>query len=92
MNITVKVFATIRTVMPGETRLDVADGSTIGDLLDILGKTYPGLTRELFSDKGVLRQFVNILQNGRNIAHLQGSATLLQAGDLIAIFPPAAGG
>ena len=92
MNITVKVFATIRTVMPGETELDVAEGSTIGDLLDILGKTYPGLLQEIFSEKGVLRQFVNILQNGRNIAHLQGSATLLQAGDLIAIFPPAAGG
>jgi len=92
MNITVKVFATIRTVMPAETRCDVADGSTIADLLAILGKMYPGLAQELFSDKGILRQYINILQNWRNIAHLQGLETRLHTGDLIAVFPPAAGG
>jgi MoaD family protein len=92
MNITVKVFATIRTIMLAETRLDVVDGSTIADLLVMFGKTYPGLLQELISDNGSLRQYVNILQNGRNIAHLQGLKTPLHTGDLIAIFPPAAGG
>ncbi|MDD1680192.1 MAG: MoaD/ThiS family protein [Methanoregula sp.] len=35
---------------------------------------------------------MNILQNGRNIHFLAGLDTLLSDGDIIALFPPAAGG
>ena len=92
MKISVKVFASLRTFMPGEIGLELAEGSTITDLLVVLGRTYPELQKELFTEEGILRRLVNILQNGRNIIHVQGLKSPLSSGDLIAIFPPVAGG
>jgi molybdopterin synthase sulfur carrier subunit len=92
MNITVKAFATLRTLMQNETRLELGEGSTIADLLLMLETLYPGLSLELYSKPGHLNPLVNILKNGRNIQHLEGLQTPLAAGDLIAVFPPAAGG
>ena len=92
MIITVKAFATLRTLMQTETRLDLGKGSTIADLLRNLETLYPGLSHELFSTPGHLNPLVNILKNGRNIQHLQNLQTPLEEEDIIAVFPPAAGG
>jgi len=92
MIITVKAFATLRLLMQNETRLDLNDGSTVDDLLKNLDALYPGLSRELYAEPGRLNSFVNILKNGRNIQHLDGLQTRIEAEDLIAVFPPATGG
>ncbi|OPY39086.1 MAG: ThiS family protein [Methanoregula sp. PtaU1.Bin051] len=41
---------------------------------------------------GVLKNFVNILHNGRNIQFIRGLDTPLADGDLVVLFPPAGGG
>jgi molybdopterin converting factor small subunit len=46
----------------------------------------------LFSAPDTFRDFVNILKNGRNIYFLAGLDTPLDDGDIITLFPPAAGG
>lgn len=90
--ITIKAFASLRTIMQSETQMEVNHGSTIADLLDKLEIFYPGLFHEVYSGPGVLTPFVNILINGRNIRHIDDIQTRLVEGDLVAIFPPAAGG
>jgi sulfur-carrier protein len=92
MIIAVKAFANLRTLMQNETRVELGGGSTVADLLRNLETLYPGLSGELFSAPGHLNPLVNILKNGRNIQHLAGLQTPLDEGDLIAVFPPAAGG
>ena len=92
MNITVKAFATLRILMKNETPLELGDGATIADMLGKLETLYPGLAAELYTSPGHLNPLVNILKNGRNIQHLKNLETPLEDGDLIAIFPPAAGG
>ncbi|MEI8331207.1 MAG: ubiquitin-like small modifier protein 1 [Methanomicrobiales archaeon] len=92
MMITIKAFASLRSVMQSEIRLEINPESTITDLLDKLETLYPGLSYELYSEPGVLTPLVNILVNGRNIRHLEDIQTRLEAGDLVAIFPPVAGG
>jgi MoaD family protein len=92
VTITVKSFATLREVMDPQIRMDLPEGATIRSLLGALTGRYNGLDGLLFAAPGTLRDFVNILKNGRNIHFIGGLDTLLDDGDLIALFPPVAGG
>jgi len=92
ITVTVKSFATLREVMDRELAVDLPAGVGIGTLLKELTGRYPGLAPLLFAAPGILRDYVNILKNGRNIEFLDGLATRLEDGDTVALFPPAAGG
>lgn len=92
MKIHIKAFATFREVMDTQVDMDFPEGTTIRRLLAELTGRYSGLHDLIFAGTDSLRDFVNILRNGRNIAFLAGLDTPLAEGDLIALFPPAAGG
>jgi MoaD family protein len=92
MSIKVKVFASLRDIMPGELDIDEAGTMTVSTLLGRLCDRYEGLYGEIFDGPGSLKPYVNILKNGRNISFLDGPGTTLEDGDVLAIFPPAAGG
>src|SRR5512136_926891 len=92
MTITVKSFATLREVMDAQVRMEFSEGATIRSLLAELTRRYGGLDGLLFAAPGTLRDLVNILKNGRNIHFLAGLDTPLDDGDVIALFPPVAGG
>ena len=92
MIVTLRAFAHYREIIGKDTELVLAEGKTIGDLLAELGDRRPALRREMFAPTGELKEFINIFINGRNIAFLNEMATPLVDGDIIAIFPPVAGG
>lgn len=92
IRVTVKVFAMLRNHMDKETTVDMPDRATVSQLLDLLVSRHQGLSGELFISPGVFKPYVNILRNGRNVAFINGMETVLEDGDVIAIFPPVAGG
>jgi len=92
MKITIRAFADYREFIGKEMQLDLPEEKTIGELLAGLGESYPNLRREMFAPTGELKEFINIFINGRNIAFLKDMATPLADGDIIALFPPVAGG
>lgn len=92
MRIQVKAFAMFREVMDNQIAMDLPEGATIRTLLDELTGRHRGLGEMMFDTTGVLRNFINILKNGRNVHFLAGLETPLQDGDVIALFPPLAGG
>lgn len=67
------------------------DGSTVGDVLLALEAEFPGLEGELVQD-GAVREQTGVLKNGRDVHHLQGTATQLEDTDRLSVFPPVAGG
>jgi molybdopterin synthase sulfur carrier subunit len=92
MKITVRAFADYREIIGNEVELVLPEGETIGTLLSDIAERHPVLQRQMFVKTGELKEFINILINGRNIAFLDNMATIVVDGDIIALFPPVAGG
>lgn len=90
MDIELRFFATFREAV-GEKSFTESfdDGASVGDVLRMLDEEYPDL--ELFEDGG-LRDYLSVMRNGRDIAHLDGLETPLADGDRLSVFPPVAGG
>ncbi len=68
------------------------EGSTIGELVEHLETTYPGMRERLCDDGGDLRRFVNVYINGEDVRFLQGLGSSLKEGDEVTIVPAVAGG
>jgi molybdopterin synthase sulfur carrier subunit len=90
--ISIKFFATFREII-GKKEMDVEyrEGMTVGDLLQELCADSEAMQKACF-ENGELRDYVKLLVNGHNIQFLKGLDTVLQDGDVVAIFPPVAGG
>ena len=75
-----------------EVEFTVTKGSTIIVFLNQLIKQFPTMNELLFDENDQLHTWISILKNGRNIKALDGINTPLSDGDVLAVFPPVAGG
>ncbi|AGB32955.1 MoaD family protein [Natrinema pellirubrum DSM 15624] len=92
MDIDLRFFATFREAVGEKERTrTVADDATVGDVLASLEAEYEGLEGQLLAD-GEVRPQLSVLKNGRNVVHMEGVDTTLEAGDVVSVFPPVAGG
>ena len=69
-----------------------AEGSTVGEILNHLDATHPGLGERVCDENGNIRRFVNIFLNDEDIRFLENKETLVKDGDEISIVPAIAGG
>jgi molybdopterin synthase sulfur carrier subunit len=93
MHVEFKFFATYREAV-GQKHLDRSyegAGVTAEEILVDLEAEYEDLGGSLLED-GNVRSQVNVLVNGRYVAHIDGVETVLEDGDTVSIFPPVAGG
>ncbi|MGA7729724.1 MAG: molybdopterin-synthase adenylyltransferase MoeB [Chloroflexia bacterium] len=67
-------------------------GATIDEVLGSLTDTYPELRKQIYSEAGKLRNFVNIYLNEDDVRYLQKGSTPVAAQDTISIIPAIAGG
>ncbi|OWJ54174.1 hypothetical protein Pdsh_10035 [Pyrodictium delaneyi] len=74
-----------------ELEVDLPEGATVLDLAKLLEEKFPKLRGELVED-GRISEEARVLINGRNIEWLEKEKTKLHDGDVVAFFPPAAGG
>jgi molybdopterin synthase sulfur carrier subunit len=68
-----------------------AAGANVKDLLDNLGKKYPGIVSRIL-ENGQVRRFVNIYLNDEDIRYLDSLQTAVKDGDEVSIIPAVAGG
>ena len=67
-------------------------GQTVGEALTALTAQYPDLRRQLFTDEGKVRSFVNVYLNDEDVRYLSKDATPAADGDTISLVPSIAGG
>jgi molybdopterin/thiamine biosynthesis adenylyltransferase/rhodanese-related sulfurtransferase/molybdopterin converting factor small subunit len=67
-------------------------GSTVGEALASLVAAHPDLRRQLYSEEGKLRSFVNVYVNDEDIRYMKKDQTPVSDNDVISIVPSIAGG
>jgi molybdopterin converting factor small subunit len=67
-------------------------GATVAEALAALTTAHPEMKKNLFTDEGKLRSFVNVYVNDEDIRFLEKDKTAVTAGDTISIVPSIAGG
>ena len=88
MKVTVRYFARYRSLIgKSEEELEVPDGITVRELIEILRERHPILKTEVFAEDDDLAD-VNVSRNGRYVRFDE----VLRDGDTVAVFPPVSGG
>lgn len=88
---TVFVPTPLRRFTAGASKVE-ASGSTVGELIEQLESTYPGISEKLLDDDGNVKRFINVFRNDDEIRTLDGLATTVGDSDKISIVPAMAGG
>ena len=78
--------------LTNDQELVQAAGANIGELIEDLEKSYPGIKERLCDQDGNVRRFVNIFLNDEDIRFLEDKGTTVKEGDEISIVPAIAGG
>ncbi len=76
----------------GGAKTVAVEGSTVGEVLETLAGTYPGLTGQVIDDEGSLHKFVNVYLNDDDVRYLSALDTPVKESDEISILPAVAGG
>lgn len=90
MPVQVQIPTPLRQHTQGKDSVSVA-GTTVQEVLNDLGKQFPGILQRLF-DNGQVRRFVNVYLNEEDIRYLDNLATPVKDGDQVSIIPAVAGG
>ncbi|AFL95302.1 molybdopterin converting factor, subunit 1 [Thermococcus cleftensis] len=88
MRVTVRYFARYRSLVgKGEEEIEIPEGTTVRELIEMLKERHPVLRNEVFAEEDDLAD-VNVSRNGRYVRFDE----VLRDGDIVAIFPPVSGG
>jgi sulfur-carrier protein len=91
MTIPVRIPTPLRKLTLNQEVVE-AEGTTIGELIESLERTYPGLKERICDDQDQIRRFVNVFLNDEDVRFLEESETLVRSGDEVSIVPAIAGG
>jgi MoaD family protein len=87
----VRIPPVLRQQAGNQKKVEVT-GSTVGEALESLLGTYPGLREQIFTADGSLNRFVNVYVNGRDVRYEQELATPVGENDEVILLPAMAGG
>ncbi len=87
----VRIPPVLRQQAGNQKKVEVT-GSTVGEALESLLGSYPGLREQIFTAEGSLNRFVNVYVNGRDVRYEQELATPVGESDEVILLPAMAGG
>jgi sulfur-carrier protein len=69
-----------------------ASGANVTEVLSAVIAAHPGLKKQIYTDEGKLRSFVNVYLNDEDIRYLDKEKTAVTDADTLSIVPSIAGG
>ena len=88
----IEIPAALRRYAGGAAVVE-APGRTVADGLAVLTERYPELRKNIFTDDGRLRQFVNVYLNDEDLRYLPAKEqSAAKESDVVTILPSIAGG
>jgi len=87
----IRIPTPLRAYTDGVDEVSV-EALTVGEALAQLGSRHKGILERVVDAHGEPRQFVNIFLDGRNVSAMDGMATVVADGNVLAIIPAVAGG
>jgi adenylyltransferase/sulfurtransferase len=69
-----------------------ASGATVADVLTAVVTEHPSLKKQIYTDEGKLRSFVNVYLNDEDIRYIDKEKSAVADGDTLSIVPSIAGG
>ncbi len=91
MPATLRVPTVLRRLTEGRDELQ-AEGATVAELLETVGRRHDGFRARVLTEGGTLRPFLNVFVNGEDIRFGEGLETPVRDGDEVSIVPSVAGG
>lgn len=92
MSIKVRIPTPLRKLTKEQEVVEIDSCATIGQMIESLEKSYPGIKERICDDKGEVRRFINVYLNDEDIRFLKSRDTSVKAGDEVSIVPAIAGG
>ena len=89
--VTIAIPTALRQFAGGSAAIR-AEAGTAGEILAQLVEHHPALGKQLYSEQGQLRSFVNIYVGDEDIRYMQGIDTPVPDGETVSIIPAIAGG
>lgn len=68
------------------------EGSTVGEVLLHVTRTYPAIKGQLLNDDGTLHRFLNVYVNDDDVRYIGGVEATVANNDEITLLPAVAGG
>lgn len=93
IQVTIRFFGLFKQItQKREFSLVLPQNTTVSSLLEAILNEFPQMKEKIFDEQYKVHNWVIILINGRNINIYEGLNTSLKGEDIVAIFPPVAGG
>ena len=88
---TIYIPTPLRRLTGGESKIE-ATGETVGDLIQQVEQSHPGVADRVLDGDGNVKRFINIFVNDDEVRTRDGLATPVNEGDKVSIVPAMAGG
>jgi molybdopterin synthase sulfur carrier subunit len=92
MKVKVRFFARFRELLGTEIIAEVADRTTLPELIQQVAHKNTEGYDAIFDEHGHFREYVILMRNARRIDTADAARSIVADGDDIAVFPPVAGG
>jgi molybdopterin converting factor small subunit len=91
MSVSVRIPTILRTYTDGRSEVS-ADGGTLGEVLESLEGSFPGIRGRILDDQGAIRRFVNVYVGNDDVRFLEALDTKTPDGAQVSVIPAVAGG